>query len=39
MEVNQILQGNTLTVLKTLPPEIINMCVLIKPRYGGIIIL
>ena len=34
MEYNKILQGNTLTVLKTLPPEIINMCITSPPYWG-----
>jgi len=34
MEYNKIIQGDTLTVLKTLPPEIINMCVTSPPYWG-----
>ena len=34
MEYNQIIQGNTLTVLQTLPPEIVNCCVTSPPYWG-----
>lgn len=34
MEYNQIIQGNTLSVLQTLPPEIVNCCVTSPPYWG-----